>query len=116
MPFDTTALANGEHHLVVSVTDAAGNAATVLDREIRRRQPAAPRRPPPWPLPCASAAAAAGAGQTRPDRGLEAPRGGARMRASRGRHPRAHTLEGTLTAGSTPARPTPAMAATARHA
>jgi hypothetical protein len=34
IPFDTAALTNGEHHLVVSVTDAAGNAATVLDREI----------------------------------------------------------------------------------
>ncbi len=32
--FDTTRVANGEHHLVVSVVDAAGNAATVLDRTI----------------------------------------------------------------------------------
>ena len=31
---DTTRLANGEHHLVVSVIDAAGNAATVLDRNM----------------------------------------------------------------------------------
>jgi hypothetical protein len=31
---DTTAIANGTHHLVVSVIDAAGNAATVLDRSI----------------------------------------------------------------------------------
>ena len=31
---DTTKLANGEHHLVVSVVDAAGNSAPVLDREI----------------------------------------------------------------------------------
>jgi hypothetical protein len=31
---DTTAIANGTHHLVVSVIDAAGNAATVLDRNI----------------------------------------------------------------------------------
>ncbi len=34
LPLDTTALANGPHHLVVTVTDAAGNATTVLDREI----------------------------------------------------------------------------------
>jgi hypothetical protein len=32
--FDTTRVANGEHHLVVTVTDAAGNSATVLDRTI----------------------------------------------------------------------------------
>jgi hypothetical protein len=32
--FDTTRVGNGAHHLVVSVIDAAGNAATVLDRNI----------------------------------------------------------------------------------
>ena len=32
--FDTTRVSNGAHHLVVSVIDAAGNAATVLDRNI----------------------------------------------------------------------------------
>jgi hypothetical protein len=32
--FDTAAVANGAHHLVVSVIDAAGNAATVLDRTV----------------------------------------------------------------------------------
>ncbi len=31
---DTTRLGNGSHHLVVSVVDAAGNSATVLDRQI----------------------------------------------------------------------------------
>jgi hypothetical protein len=31
---ETTRIANGTHHLVVSVIDAAGNAATVLDRNI----------------------------------------------------------------------------------
>jgi len=34
VPFDTTRLANGAHHLLVSITDAAGNAAPVLDRTI----------------------------------------------------------------------------------
>ncbi len=34
VPFDTTRLADGAHHLLVSVTDAAGNAAPVLDRTI----------------------------------------------------------------------------------
>jgi hypothetical protein len=32
--FDSTRVANGVHHLVVSVMDAAGNTATVLDRTI----------------------------------------------------------------------------------
>ncbi|HME04654.1 MAG TPA: hypothetical protein VKG38_16655, partial [Solirubrobacteraceae bacterium] len=31
---DTTRIANGSHHLLVSVIDAAGNSATVLDRDI----------------------------------------------------------------------------------
>jgi hypothetical protein len=34
LPFDTAGLGNGTHHLVVSVLDAAGNSATVLEREI----------------------------------------------------------------------------------
>jgi hypothetical protein len=32
--FDTTKVGNGMHHLIVSVSDAAGNTATVLDRSI----------------------------------------------------------------------------------
>jgi hypothetical protein len=32
--FDTTRVSNGEHHVVVSVVDAAGNAATVLSRNV----------------------------------------------------------------------------------
>jgi len=38
--FDTTNVSNGAHHLVVSVTDAAGNSATVLDRNITVDNPA----------------------------------------------------------------------------
>lgn len=34
VPFDTTTLADGTHHLVVSVTDAAGNSTVALDRKI----------------------------------------------------------------------------------
>jgi hypothetical protein len=34
VPFDTTALPNGAHHLVVAVTDAAGNSTVALDRKI----------------------------------------------------------------------------------
>lgn len=39
--FDTTGLSNGPHHLVVSVLDAAGNAAPVLDRTITIANPGA---------------------------------------------------------------------------
>jgi hypothetical protein len=42
VPFDSTRLANGSHHLIVSVTDAAGNAAPVLDRQITVSNPGAP--------------------------------------------------------------------------
>lgn len=42
VPFDTTGLSNGAHHLVVSVVDAAGNAAPVLDREIDVANPVPP--------------------------------------------------------------------------
>ncbi len=34
IPFDTTALADGTHHLVVTVTNAAGNSTVALDRKI----------------------------------------------------------------------------------
>lgn len=42
LPFDTTALANGAHDLLVSVLDAAGNATTVLDRKITVANAVAP--------------------------------------------------------------------------
>lgn len=42
VPVDTTGIASGVHHLVVSVTDAAGNAAPVLDREITIVNPLPP--------------------------------------------------------------------------
>ncbi|MEA2152048.1 MAG: hypothetical protein QOI18_281, partial [Solirubrobacteraceae bacterium] len=40
--FDTTKVGNGAHHLIVSVIDAAGNAAPVLDRSVTVANPAAP--------------------------------------------------------------------------
>jgi len=40
--FDSTLVGNGSHHLIVTVTDAAGNAATVLDRQITVSNPGAP--------------------------------------------------------------------------
>jgi hypothetical protein len=42
VPFDTTKVANGAHHLLVSVIDAAGNAAPVLDRSVTIANPPAP--------------------------------------------------------------------------
>ncbi len=44
VPFDTTRAPNGPHHLIVSVIDAAGNSAPVLDRQITVANP-----PPPGP-------------------------------------------------------------------
>lgn len=44
---DTTRIANGAHHLIVSVIDAAGNAAPVLDRTINVYNPPAPDTPGP---------------------------------------------------------------------
>jgi hypothetical protein len=39
VPFDTTGLSNGEHHLVVTIFDAAGNSAPVLDKQIDVQNP-----------------------------------------------------------------------------
>ena len=47
VPFDTTGLSNGAHHLVVSVIDAAGNAAPVLDRMLTVANPPPPGAPGP---------------------------------------------------------------------
>lgn len=43
--FDSSLVGDGSHHLVVSVIDAAGNAATVLDRQITVANPGAPGPP-----------------------------------------------------------------------
>jgi len=45
--FDTTRVANGPHHVVVRVVDAAGNAATVLDRVATVYNPPPPGVPGP---------------------------------------------------------------------
>jgi hypothetical protein len=39
VPFDTTRVSDGTHHLIVSVIDPAGNSAPVLDREITVANP-----------------------------------------------------------------------------
>jgi hypothetical protein len=41
VPFDTTSLSEGPHHLVVTVTDAAGNSTPVVDRQVTVAQPSA---------------------------------------------------------------------------
>ena len=57
VPFNTTAVPNGEHHLLVSVLDPAGNSAPVLDKEIdvENGPPAPPASPaaPASPKPVA---------------------------------------------------------------
>jgi hypothetical protein len=47
VPFDTTSASNGAHHLLVSVIDAAGNAAPVLDRTLTIANPPSPGAPGP---------------------------------------------------------------------
>jgi hypothetical protein len=54
--FDTTRVANGTHHLVVSVVDAAGNAAPVLDRNVTIANPT----PPAASAPAGGATASSG--------------------------------------------------------
>ncbi len=44
---DTTRIANGPHHLVVDVLDAAGNSAPVLDRQVTIANPPPPGVPGP---------------------------------------------------------------------
>ncbi|MFI4977214.1 MAG: hypothetical protein ACHQC8_00830 [Solirubrobacterales bacterium] len=56
--FDTTKVSNGPHHLIVSVIDAAGNAAPVLDRSLTVANPPAPGVPGPPNGTSASAQAA----------------------------------------------------------
>ena len=47
VPFNTTTVSNGQHHLVVSVVDPAGNSAPVIDREIDVDNPLPPTPPQP---------------------------------------------------------------------
>jgi hypothetical protein len=115
VPLDTVALTDGVHHLVVSVTDAAGNVATVLDREITVANPSpAVGSPTPGSVAaCAADAAGAGAvgtgtvGTGAVGVGARAPGSGAgvtlvagwrphaRARV-RARYGAAHTIEGRL--------------------
>jgi len=71
IPFDTTALADGTHHLVVAVTDAAGNSTVALDRKIE-----VVNHPPSQILP-GSGLGATGSGQGTPGAGQGAVTPGA---------------------------------------
>ncbi len=105
VPFDTTGLSDGSHHVVVSVTDAAGNATPAMDRQVTVSNHAS--------SPGGGASPGAGGGATSsgaaPERG--APNGsgasdqatltarwkgaGVRLRSAYGKP---HTLEGRLSA------------------
>jgi hypothetical protein len=92
VPFDTTVLSNGAHHLVVSVIDAAGNAAPVLDRTLTVANPPSPGAPGPANGTNASMQAT-----------LAAAWQGTRRASFTTGYARAHTLSGRLTApGGTP--------------
>ena len=94
LPLDTTALANGPHHLVVTVTDAAGNATTVLDREIT----VANQLPPG----CAASTIAGAESATEAVTLTAGWKGHANPRL-RARYGAAHTIAGRLTgAGGAP--------------
>lgn len=87
VPFDTTGLSNGSHHLVVSVIDAAGNAAPVLDRLLTVANPPPPGAPGPANGTNASTQATLTARW----------QGSAKASLTTG-YARAHTLTGRLTA------------------
>jgi hypothetical protein len=93
VPFDTTHLANGTHHLIVSVIDAAGNSAPVLDREITIANPPPPGTPGPPNGTNASTQATLTAAWV----------GSSRTRIA-GAYGHAHTIAGrlTVTGGTTP--------------
>ncbi len=109
VPFDTTGLSNGVHHLVVTVTDAAGNAATVLEREITVANPLPPGGPPPGPPPgtseaCAGATTGGVGGAPITLTARWGSPAGPRLRGARLQGPRlqghygaAHLIEGRLT-------------------
>ncbi len=89
VPFDTTRVADGPHHLIVTVTDAAGIGALVLDREITIANP------PPTGQPNGINAST----QAK----LTARWAGSRQARIASPYGRAHTIAGRLTGpGETP--------------
>jgi hypothetical protein len=89
VPFDTTRVSDGAHHLIVSVIDAAGDSAPVLDRQITVANPPPAGAPNGTNASTQATLAVAWAGSKR-----------ARISSPYGR---AHTIAGRLTApGGTP--------------
>jgi hypothetical protein len=89
VPFDTTRVSDGAHHLIVSAIDAAGNSAPVLDRAITVANP------PPVGGPNGTNASAQAT--------LAAAWVGSRKTRVAGGYGHAHTIAGRLTApGGTP--------------
>jgi hypothetical protein len=90
VPFDTTRVSDGSHRLIVSVTDAAGNAAPVLDRELTVANP------PPVGVPNGTNASAQAS--------LSASWVGSKKARIAGAYGHAHTIAGRLTGpgGTTP--------------
>jgi hypothetical protein len=84
---DTTKLSNGAHHLVVSVIDAAGNSAPILDRDIEVENPLPPGMPGPPNGANASSQAT-----------LSVAWKGTRKQSLTVAYGRAETIEGRLTA------------------
>jgi hypothetical protein len=89
IPFDTTAVPDGSHHLVVSVDDAAGNATPVVDRQLTVATHPGPPAPPSRGAPNGNGASDQ-ATLTAHWQG-----GSVRLMSAYGK---AHTLEGLLTA------------------
>jgi hypothetical protein len=87
VPFDTTSVGNGAHHLVVSVIDAAGNAAPVLDRTVTVVNP-----------PPAGALGPANGTNASAQAALTARWQGTKKASFTTGYGRAHTLTGHLTA------------------
>ncbi len=115
VPFDTTALTDGTHHLVVTVTNAAGCSTVALDRKIavlNHPPSASPQQPSPEGQGSAGAAKHEPSPQNNPLPQLQGDNGtpasaGARLsvrwsstaRASlAGAYGRSHTVLGRLTA------------------
>jgi hypothetical protein len=110
VPLDTTAIPDGTHHLLVSVTDAAGNMTPVMDKQITMSNHATPPNSAQNPTSSAPGAPNAAATSAQPqDRGaangsgasdqatLSAHWKGAGVRVTSA-YGKAHTLEGRLTA------------------
>jgi len=108
VPLDTTALTNGAHHVVVAVTDAAGNSTVVLDRVMAVSNPV----PSPGPVTTTSNATPSPqnspAPQPQPTNGLNASAlaslsarwSSSSEPALRSRYGRAQTVVGRLLAPS----------------